>query len=92
LEECAKVAANYTVARQRERIWEAELTDRLRRAAGLLYDPISNLHVDHIRSGQSGEWRNVLSRDQVAMIEARADRWLAANGYAVSLPPGNGHC
>ena len=86
-DECERVASEYTVARQRERIRQAEVTGRLQRLPGrsVLYDPVSNLHVDHIRSGQSGEWRTVFTRAQVAMIEDRAKEWLLANKYALSL-------
>jgi hypothetical protein len=85
-DECEDVASQYTVARQLERIREAEAAGRLEHRDGFRYDPSSNLHVDHIRSGKSGEWRHVLTRAQVALIEERAKRWLLANGYALSLP------
>jgi Sulfotransferase domain len=84
-DECEKVASEYTVARQRERIRDAEAGGRLQRSAHAHYDPVSNLHVDHIRSGQSGEWKSVLAREELAMVEDRAKQWLAANGYALSL-------
>jgi hypothetical protein len=85
-DECEDVASQYTVARQLERISEAEAAGRLEHRDGFRYDPRSNLHVDHIHSGKSGEWRHVLTRAQVALIEQRAKRWLLANGYALSLP------
>ena len=85
-EDCADLAAQYTVAAQRERIRQAEATGRLEQRDGFRYDPTSNLHVDHIRSGKSGEWQDVLTRAQLALIEQRARRWLLANGYALSLP------
>ena len=85
--ECELVAAEYTVARQRERIREAETSGRLQQIADgrISYDPVSNLHLDHIRSGQGGEWRSMLTREEVAMIEDRAGEWLVANGYALTL-------
>jgi hypothetical protein len=86
-DDCERVASEYTLARQRERIRQAEATGRLQRLQGLsiLYDPVSNLHVDHIRSGRSGEWRTVFARAEVAMIEDRTKEWLVANEYALSL-------
>jgi hypothetical protein len=86
-DDCERVASEYTVTRQRERIRQAEATGRLERLAGrsVFYDPVSNLHVDHIRSGRSGEWRTVLARAEVAMVEDRAKGWLVANQYALSL-------
>jgi len=86
-EECERVAAEYTVAQQRERVREAEAAGRLRQTDGIQYDPVSNLHVDHIRSGESGEWRSRLAPEEVAMIEDRAKAWLTANGYPLSLSP-----
>jgi hypothetical protein len=83
---CETVASEYTVARQGERIREAEAGGRLRVAAGVFYDPVSNLHVDHIRSGRCGEWKGVLAREEVAVIEHHARGWLVANGCRLSLP------
>jgi hypothetical protein len=85
-DECENVASQYTVAQQFQRIREAEAAGRLEDRDGFRYDPKSNLHVNHIRSGKSGEWRHVLTHTQVALIEERAKRWLLANGYALSLP------
>jgi hypothetical protein len=86
-DDCERVASEYTVARQRELIRQAEATGRLQRLQGLsvLYDPVSNLHVDHIRSGRSGEWTTVFTRAEVAMIEDRTKEWLVANKYGLSL-------
>jgi len=84
-DECEQVAAEYAVVRQRERIRQAEACGRLRQSGDIYYDPISNLHVDHIRSGQSGDWRNILAREELAMVEDRAKHWLVANGYVLSL-------
>jgi len=83
--ECERVAEEYTVARQRERIHEAIETGRLERAAEAYYDPVSNLHINHIRSGRSGEWRMALSAEELAMVEDRAEEWLVANGYPLTL-------
>ena len=88
-DECERMASEYTLARQRERIRKAKATGRLQRVPGrgVSYDPVSNLHVDHIRSGRSGEWRTVFARAEVAMIEDRTKEWLVANKYALSLSP-----
>jgi len=83
-EQGERLASEYTVARQRERIRQAAATSRLQHIARVTYDPVSNLHLDHIRSGQIGEWRTALLREHVAMIEDRARSWLLANGYGLS--------
>lgn len=80
------VAAQYTPERQRERIREAEEHGRVEQSLRVPYDPVSHLHVNHIRSGQSGQWSTALSRAQLAMIEDRAGSWLTANGYRLALP------
>jgi hypothetical protein len=85
-EACEAVASEYTVARQRERIRAAEAGGHLRETAGVHYDPTSNLHVDHIRSGRVGEWKSALGREEVAVIEGHAGEWLVRNGYTLSLP------
>ena len=85
-DECERVASLYTIARQQERIRDAEAAGRIEHRDGVRYDPVSNLHVDHIRSGESGEWRRELTPGQLALIEERARTWLLAQGYALSLP------
>jgi hypothetical protein len=84
-DECEQIASEYTVPVQRDRIREAEAAGRLQRVADsdVSYDPVSNLHVNHIGSGGIGEWRTALAREEVAMIEERAGPWLVANGYAL---------
>jgi len=85
-DECEQIASEYTVPLQRKRIREAEADGRLQRAPGsaVSYDPVSNLHVNHIGSGGIGEWQTALAREAVAMIEERAGPWLVANRYALS--------
>jgi hypothetical protein len=84
-EECTRVADDYTLARQLERVRLADAAGRLRRSGQAVYDPVSNLHVDHIRSGRSGEWRTALTLQELAVIEDQAGAWLTRNGYALSL-------
>jgi len=82
---CARVAAEYTIDRQRARIRDVEARGALARSGDIAYDPVSNLHVRHIASGGHGEWRGVLSSEEVAMVEDRAKQWLVANGYPLAL-------
>ncbi len=84
--ECERIAAAYAPARQEERIREAVAAGRLRPGpGGRLFDPVSNLHVNHIGSGRSGDWRTALSAEELALVEGRARRWLTANGYPLAL-------
>lgn len=93
-EETEQIASQYTVERQRNRIREAKTAGSLRRTedGGGVYDPVSNLHLDHFFSGQSGEWRSALAPEQVALIEDRAGDWLVANGYQLSASAGCLYC
>lgn len=85
-EESQEIAAQYTPARQLERIREAQETGLVERSPRVAFDPVSNLHVNHIRSGQSEQWSTALSRRQLALVEGRAEGWLVAHGYRLSLP------
>lgn len=83
---CADLAAQYAIDTQLERIAQAQATGRTVQRDGVRYDPVSNLHIDHIRSGKSGEWRDALTETQIAMIEQMAGDWLQQHGYPLSRP------
>lgn len=78
--ECAQIATEYTIDRQLERIGAAELADG---PAGTRFDAHALLHTDHIsvNQGQVQQWRDVLTSEQVQLIEARYGDWLVARGY-----------
>jgi hypothetical protein len=80
---CERIAAEYTMARQRERIelFCRALSPEQQSAQGPIFDPVTLLHTNHIYSGESGEWTRVLTPSQVSLIEEKAQSWLAANGY-----------
>jgi hypothetical protein len=83
---CEQIAAEYTIERQRERIEEAKRTGNLQQesARGPRFDPYTNLHTDHIQSGEIGGWKGILSAQQVALIEDQARDWLLSHGYALT--------
>lgn len=86
-----RLAADFGVERQAQRIEEARLAGRLRRAHGnaeAWFDPETNLHTDHLGGGVTGGWRSILTPEQVAAVETRAGGWLIARGYGLSLRPG----
>jgi predicted nucleic acid-binding Zn-ribbon protein len=86
---CEEIASDYTVGKQLERISKlaATLAPESERASDAVYDPESMLHVDHIFSGASGRWREVLLPAEVALIQRRASEWLLANGYELADTP-----
>ena len=82
-----QIASQYTIGKQMERIEEAKKGDSLRQGFvnGPYFDPRSNLHTDHINAGTIDGWKDVLSTQQIALIEDKAGDWLVANGYGLSL-------
>ncbi len=83
---CEQIAAEYSIAKQLDRIDEAKRDGRLKHgvAKETLYDPRTNLHTNHIQSGGRGEWKKFLSQQQVELIEGKAGDWLAAHGYELA--------
>jgi hypothetical protein len=79
------LATRFGVEAQRRRV-DGLRQGALKASAFKPYDPHSQLHLGHIQSAHTGRWRNELSEEQVALVEARAGRWLARNGYEVSQP------
>jgi hypothetical protein len=47
------------------------------------FDPASLFHNNHIRSGETEQWRTELTPDQVALVETWAGDWLKELGYPV---------
>lgn len=85
-DEAAAVADEYRVDKQLERINAA--TELLHhpgiKRVGV--DKHSLLHENHIseEQGQVGQWKNALTPDQIALIEAKYGDWLLARGYALN--------
>ena len=49
-----------------------------------IYDPVSQLHNNHIRSGKSEQWKQELSSEQIEYLENLAFSWLIDRGYNLS--------
>lgn len=80
-----QIASEYAVTRQLQRIEDAQRAGRLQQGfADVLYDPHTNLHTNHIYSGEIGRWKEVLSAEQVAFIESETHDWLVAHGYQLT--------
>jgi len=86
-EQCARVAADFDLARQRRRIEESNRKQRLERAAAigsdLLFDPHSLLHANHIQTGLCGAWREILTPEESLGVEERFGDWMRRHGYNV---------
>lgn len=83
---CAMLATEYSLERQRERIEDAKKRGELRQGPvdGVLFDPQSNLHANHIQGGKIAGWKEFLSTEQIERIEAKAADWLGAHGYELT--------
>ncbi len=85
---CRQIAEEHDLERQKERIEEAKKSGRLKHGyANAYFDPDTNLHTNHIHSGEVGGWKRVLSDDQVSKIEILGGDWLVANGYELTTMP-----
>ncbi len=51
------------------------------------FDPATLLHRNHVHSGASGQWHEVLTRSEIAVIEAHSGGWLIDRGYSLSMHP-----
>lgn len=49
-----------------------------------LYDPVTQLHNNHIISGKWGQWKKSLSKEQIEFIESWAFSWFVDRGYPLS--------
>jgi len=83
---CEKVAAEYAITKQKERIelFRSALAPEYQSGQDPIFDAVTLLHINHIHSGQTGEWKLVLSPSQISLIEGEARDWLVTNGYEVS--------
>lgn len=86
--QCAKIAEEYSIDRQLERIESLrnDVTRQMSSGKAEVYDRDSLLHTNHIASGRHGSWTDVLTDLHVAMIERRAGDWLVDRGYELVNP------
>lgn len=85
LSEVDRIAAEHSLDRQKRRLEGFDFgQEGVAEGRTSLVDPDTLLHHNHVRSGRSGQWSEVLTREQVAEIERIAGPWLVARGYALS--------
>jgi hypothetical protein len=86
-EECATLAAAYTLEANRQRT--NALAARLRAEGcdledprnALLCDPHTSLHWNHLREGRVGAWRDQASAQERRVLAGICGPWLVAQGY-----------
>jgi tetratricopeptide (TPR) repeat protein len=80
-----KTAAKYSLDRQLEKINNFNYQqDGVANQKDDFYDPLSQLHNGHIKSGKSGQWQEALSREQIATVENLGYSWLVDRRYQLS--------
>lgn len=91
LSECQKIAADYSLEMQQERI--KQFRDKLlqmqrhpddHREIVDYHDEDSLLHMNHIDAVKSGRWIEDLSAEEVALIENKIKDWCRFNKYEPS--------
>ena len=83
---CRQIAEEHSIDQQRARIEESTRTGDLREGIvkGMFYNPVTNLHTNHIHEGAVGAWTQILDASQVARLESEAGDWLVAHGYELA--------
>jgi hypothetical protein len=83
---CRQLAEEHSIDQQRARIQESTRTGDLREGIikGMFYNPVTNLHTNHIHEGAVGAWTQILDAAQVERLEAEAGHWLVEHGYALA--------
>jgi hypothetical protein len=82
-----ELADEFGVARQVRRIENAFQTPGNMQGGGAnSFDPASLLHRNHIQSGGSGAFREVLTAREIAALEWQARKWMKSVGYAPLYP------
>jgi hypothetical protein len=88
LEEARTIAKKYEIPEQLARIKkDLNASTMLRNSAGSHYNSFTLLHVHHIASGTTGDWKKGLTRSTVAAIETELHDWMLERGYLLSLSP-----
>ena len=78
-ERVEEIAALVSLDQQQERVWES-------RASGV--DPDLRVTANHITDGREGAWRDTLTPEEVAAVEAECAPWLVEHGYDLDTPVG----
>ena len=71
---------------QKQRInkLEQDSSSVIKSSGNDVYDPVSQLHNNHINSGKWGQWKESLSKEQIEHIESFAFSWFVDRGYPLS--------
>lgn len=81
----AEIDDEYSFGRQRERVLDVQARKE-RRELAAKYDDHSQLHYNHIASGEVGVFREVLTPAEIRAIEDGCGAWMARWGYRPEGP------
>ena len=82
--ELDRIAGEYTIDKQRQRIMSTNYGSSGIQSGGLVYSPETLLYQNHINSGESELWQHVLPRLECGIIESLAESWLLSHDYPLS--------
>jgi len=80
------LADAFSIEQQRRRVQIIAEKKASLNIEGDYWDKESLLHHNHLFSGGSGDWKNMLTQQQVKILESRHRDWLLAKGYCLSSP------
>jgi len=81
----AEIDDEYSFDRQRQRVLDVQARKE-RRELAAKYDDHSQLHYNHIASGEVGVFREVLAAAEIRAIEDACGAWMARWGYRREAP------
>lgn len=84
-EMASELAAKYSLDAQKQRISEFDFENKgLASPSTARYDPTTQIHSNHIHSGETEQWRTAFLPDQIRFIERQAYDWLTKLGYPIT--------
>ncbi len=79
----AQLADSLTIDKQKARIAGTDYNKEGVRKGKYLYSANTLLHSNHISSGATGQWKEALKPEEVALVEYYFHPWLTGKGYAL---------
>ncbi len=81
--EIKRIANDLNLESQKKRIMNMNFSKEGVKTKFGTYDPLTQLHSNHIRSGKQQQWKIDLSNYQVALIQRDWKEWLLENKYTI---------
>ena len=72
---CANETSYENIKRKAE-LLANESPEKLTRAGAYTYDPVTLLHIGHVRNNSSRDWRSVLQKEQIEIAIESLKSWL----------------